>query len=108
MRSSERRTAVRFTFEIIPHFHSERRAASSVVAHLGFVRPMKTTLFIMLLLHMFMKPVFAQYEVRKSADGFSIISKVRGRTYSVDVPGKDIKTYGANSADHRRRLSCSR
>lgn len=70
------------------------------MAYLYLVSPMKTTPLLMLLLFAITSHVFAQYEVRKSADGFSVISKVRGRTYSVDVPGKDIKTYGADSADH--------
>jgi hypothetical protein len=61
---------------------------------------MKINRLITLLFLTITTPVFAQYEVRKSADGFSVISKVRGRTYSVDVPGKDIKTFGADSADH--------
>ena len=38
--------------------------------------------------------------MRKSADGFSVISKVRGRTFTVDVPGKNLTPYGADSADH--------
>ena len=70
------------------------------VAQLWVVRSMKTTKLITLLVITITTHAFAQYEVRKSADGFSVISKVRGRTYTVDVPGKDIKTYGADSANH--------
>src|SRR2546423_1204535 len=66
---------------------------TSAVAHLVLVRPMKTSPLITILLLTITKHAFAQYEVRTSADGFSVISKVRGRTFSVDVPGKDIKTY---------------
>jgi hypothetical protein len=40
MRWSERRTAVRSTFEMTPHVHSDRRAALSAVAHLVLVRRM--------------------------------------------------------------------
>jgi hypothetical protein len=45
-------------------------------------------------------PLFAQYEMRKSSDGVLVISKVSGRTYSVDVPGKTIVPYGEKQADH--------
>jgi hypothetical protein len=61
---------------------------------------MKTARSIILLFLAIAPPALAQYEVRKSADGFAVISKVRGRTFTVDVPGKEIKTYGADSADH--------
>ena len=70
------------------------------MAQLSLVRPLKTTPLITILLLTITTHAFAQYEVRKSTDGFSVISKVRGRTYTVNVPGKDIKTYGADSADH--------
>ena len=45
-------------------------------------------------------PIFAQYEMRKSSDGVLVISKVPGRTYSVNVPGKTIVPYGEKQADH--------
>src|SRR5947209_2280468 len=45
-------------------------------------------------------PIFAQYEIRKSSDGVLVISKVAGRTYSVDVPGNTIVPYGEKQADH--------
>ncbi|HEY2800403.1 MAG TPA: hypothetical protein VGI85_07405 [Chthoniobacterales bacterium] len=61
---------------------------------------MKIAQLIALLFLAVVTPAIAQYEVRTSSDGFAVVSKVRGRTYTVDVPGKGIKTYGANSADH--------
>ena len=61
---------------------------------------MKITRLITILLLTITMHAFAQYEVRKSADGFSVISKVRGRTFTVDVPGKNLTPYGADSADH--------
>ena len=45
-------------------------------------------------------PIFAQYEMRKSSDGVLVVSKVSGRTYTLDVPGKTIVPYGEKQADH--------
>jgi hypothetical protein len=50
MRWSERRTAVRSIFEMIPHLHPVRHAASSAVAHLDLVRPKKPLAISLLLL----------------------------------------------------------
>jgi hypothetical protein len=48
----------------------------------------------------FASPLFAQYEIRKSADGFLVVSKVPGRTFSVNVPGKQLTPYGAKTESH--------
>jgi hypothetical protein len=61
---------------------------------------MKTTRVIALLLFTLVSHAFAQYEVLKSADGFTVVSNVSGRTFTVDVPGKNLTPYGADSADH--------
>jgi hypothetical protein len=45
-------------------------------------------------------PLFAQYEMRKSADGILLVSQARGRTYTLDIPGKTIVPYGDQQADH--------
>jgi hypothetical protein len=61
---------------------------------------MKTITFIAVLLNAFVSHAFAQYEVRKSADGYTVVSKVRGRTFTLDVPGQELTPYGADSTDH--------
>jgi hypothetical protein len=45
-------------------------------------------------------PLLAQYEVRKSADGILLVSQVKGRTHTLDIPGESIVPYGAQQADH--------
>jgi hypothetical protein len=61
---------------------------------------MKTTTLVTLLFVALVSHAHAQYEVRKSTDGYSVVSKVRGRTFTVDVPGKELTPYGADSTDH--------
>src|SRR6266540_6434405 len=48
----------------------------------------------------FASPLFAQYEIRKSTNSFLIVSKVPGRTFSVNVPGKQLTPYGAKTESH--------
>jgi len=77
MRWSERRTAVRSTFEMTStQFHSEPRALSSAVAHLVLVRPKDTTRHMKTLLFSLItafaiagSPAFAQSEDGKSSAG---------------------------------------
>ena len=61
---------------------------------------MKTITLVTLLFIALVGRASGQYEVRKSPDGYSVVSKVRGRTFTVDVPGRDLIPYGADSADH--------
>ncbi len=41
----------------------------------------------------FASPLFAQYEIRKSTNSFLIVSKVPGRTFTLNVPGKNEASY---------------
>jgi hypothetical protein len=45
-------------------------------------------------------PLLAQYEIRKSADGFLVVSNVPGRRFTLDVPGKHVTPYGAKTQSH--------
>jgi hypothetical protein len=45
-------------------------------------------------------PLFAQYEIRKSADGFLVVSNVPGRRFTLDIPGKQVTPYGAKTQSH--------
>ncbi len=45
-------------------------------------------------------PLLAQYEIRKSADGFLVVSNVPGRRFTLDVPGKQFTPYGAKTESH--------
>ena len=48
----------------------------------------------------FASSVSAQYELRKSATGFSLESQVKGRRYIVEIPGKTVVPYGVEQANH--------
>ncbi len=48
----------------------------------------------------FASPLFAQYEIRKSTNSFLIVSKVPGRTFTLNVPGKKLTPYGAKTESH--------
>lgn len=63
-------------------------------------RGMRITRLVVLLLIALVSRASAQYEVRKSANGYDVVSKVPGRAFTVNVPGKDLTPYGADSADH--------
>jgi hypothetical protein len=45
-------------------------------------------------------PLLAQYEIRKSSDGFLVVSNVPGRRFTLDVPGKQVTPYGAKTQSH--------
>ena len=59
-----------------------------------------TRVLVTLILLSIASPLFAQYEVRKSADGVLLASQVSGRKYTLNIPGKSIMPYGAQQADH--------
>jgi hypothetical protein len=44
--------------------------------------------------------LLAQYEIRKSADGFLVVSNVPGRRFTLDVPGRQVTPYGAKTQSH--------
>lgn len=69
------------------------------MAYFGPVRPMRRLIFALICL-VFSSPLFAQYEIRKDANGFFVVSKVPGRTFSVNVPGKQLTPYGAKTDSH--------
>jgi len=48
----------------------------------------------------FTTPLLAQYEIRKSGDGFLVVSKLPGRRFTLDVPGKQVTPYGAKTESH--------
>ena len=45
-------------------------------------------------------PLLAQYDLRKTPDGFALVSQVKGRKYIVDIPGKAVVPYGVHEASH--------
>ena len=44
--------------------------------------------------------LFAQYELRKTADGVSLESQLKGRRYIVNIPAKTVVPYGVQQASH--------
>jgi hypothetical protein len=79
--------------------HRFPRARFRAVAELVLIKPMRRLILALIFL-VFSAPLFAQYEIRKSADGFFVVSKVPGRTFSVNVPGKQLTPYGAKTESH--------
>jgi len=57
-------------------------------------------IILALLFLIFASPLFAQYEILKSANGFLVVSKVPGRTFTLNVPGNKLTPYGAKTESH--------
>jgi hypothetical protein len=45
-------------------------------------------------------PLFGQYEIIKSDEGYLVVSKVPGRKFTLDVPGKHLTPYGSEHESH--------
>ena len=45
-------------------------------------------------------PASAQYDLRKTANGFSLESRVKARRYIVEIPGDTVVPYGVEQASH--------
>lgn len=55
---------------------------------------------LVFLFSIFASPLFAQYQLRKTVDGFSLESQLKGRRYIVNIPGKTVVPYGVEQASH--------